>query len=162
MLLTGKLISRTQGTPQGGVISPLLANIFVHYAFDRWIRQHYPDVAFERYADDIVVHCRTKAQAETLKQAIEERLKNCKLRLNDKKTQLVYCGLYKQKEGYPNRGFTFLGYTFRRRLAYSKTGKQFVGFLPAISKEAKHDICQVIKRWRIHLRTTDTIEGLAE
>lgn len=158
----GSLVKRTQGTPQGGVISPLLANLFLHYAFDKWMRRIYPKICFERYADDIVVHCKTKAEAETLFKAISERLAECKLSVNREKTKIVYCGTTSSYDEHPYRSFDFLGYTFRRRLTRAKTGKQFVGFVPAISNNAKRDIRQVIRGWRIHRRTTETIENLAK
>lgn len=157
----GTVISREQGTPQGGVISPLLANLFLHYAFDKWIRKYHPNVQFERYADDIIVHCETQLQAECIKQTIKQRLAKCKLSLNQQKTRIVYCGLPKTVQACPYRSFTFLGYTFRHRMAQSKEGKHFVGFLPAISNEAKRNIRQTIKRWRLHQRTIETIESLA-
>jgi RNA-directed DNA polymerase len=158
----GTMVRRIKGTPQGGVISPLLANLFLHYVFDKWMRKHYPSVCFERYADDVLVHCRTKTEAETLLKAIEKRLAECKLSANREKTKVVYCGMSKLYDEYPHRSFDFLGYTFRRRTTRAKTGKQFVGFVPAISNSAKRSIRQVIKRWRIHRHTSETIESLAK
>jgi RNA-directed DNA polymerase len=158
----GTMHKRTKGTPQGGVISPLLANLFLHYAFDVWMRGQYPETAFERYADDIVVHCKTKAQAEKILQAIEVRLAKCKLSANKQKTKIVYCGLNPAFKDYPYKSFNFLGYTFRRRLAQTRDNKRFVGFLPAISNEAKRSIRHTIKKWRIHHRTNETISRLAK
>jgi len=158
----GTRVKRTKGTPQGGVISPLLANLFMHYAFDKWMRKFHHNLPFERYADDIILHCKTKAEAETMLKAISERLAECKLSINCEKTKIVYCGLSEIYDSYPSRSFDFLGYTFRRRLTRSKIGKQFVGFVPAISNSAKKSIQQVIKRWQIHRRTSETIESLAK
>jgi RNA-directed DNA polymerase len=158
----GSLVSREKGTPQGGVVSPLLANLFLHYAFDKWIRKYHPNVQFGRYADDIVIHCQSKQQAEFIKHAVELRLATCKLGSNQQKTKVVYCGLSKDIENYPHRSFDFLGYSFRRRVAQSKEGKHFVGFLPAVSNEAKRNINRTIKRWRLHRRTAETIEKLAK
>lgn len=158
----GTVIKRVRGTPQGGVISPLLANVFLHYVFDKWMRKYYPQICFERYADDILVHCKTKTEAEALLKAIEGRLAECKLTANREKTRIVYCGMTKQYDGYPHRKFDFLGYTFRRRLARTKTGKHFVSFLPAISNAAKKSIRQHMRGWRIHRRILETIENLAK
>lgn len=136
------VIRREKGTPQGGVISPLLANLFLHYAFDKWMRKLYPGLCFERYADDILVHCRSKAEAERILKVIEERLAECKLSVNREKTKIVYCGFAKFYDEYPHRSFDFLGYSFRRKLTRAKTGKQFVGFVPAISQVEYY-----LKRW---------------
>lgn len=158
----GMVVERVKGTPQGGVISPLLANLFLHYALDKWLRKYYPNLCFERYADDMVVHCKTKAEAEIILKAIEERLAECKLTLNQEKTKIVYCGFSKTYDDYPQKSFDFLGYTFRRRLTRSRVGKQFVSFVPAISNSAKCHIRHVIKRWRIHRRGSETMEDLAK
>ena len=158
----GTLVSREKGTPQGGVISPLLANLFLHYAFDKWMRKNNPSFPFERYADDIVVHCKSKQQAEFIKQAIEQRLAECKLSLNQQKTQIVYCGASKRREDSTVRKFNFLGYTFRPRKTRTQQGKYFVGFLPAISNEAKRSIRQTIRRWRMHRWMGESIETLAK
>lgn len=158
----GTLVKRVKGTPQGGVISPLLANLFLHYVFDKWMRKQYPNTCFERYADDVIVHCQTKSEAEMILKAISDRLMACKLSINLEKTKIVYCGKGGRCDEYPEKSFDFLGYTFRRRLARSKTGKQFVSFLPAISNEAKKSIRQVIRRWRIHRRMFETIETLSK
>ncbi len=159
-LADGSLQPRSTGTPQGGVISPLLANIFLHYVFDRWIRKEHPKAQFERYADDVIVHCETQAEAEMLKASIEARMTQCKLQLHPQKTKIVYCG-FEKKEDVP-QGFDFLGYTFRKRLAMDRHGRGFVGFLPAISNAAKTAICQTIRDWRLHRRTNSSIEDLAE
>jgi len=107
----GNLVARTKGVPQGGVISPLLANIFLHLAFDRWMRDEHPDVLFERYADDIVVHCRTEGRAQSVLQQIEDRLRRCRLELHPEKTQVVYCKQESRPKTYPRIKFDFLGYS---------------------------------------------------
>ena len=154
-------MKRDKGTPQGGVISPLLANLFMHYAFDLWMRKNHQSVPFERYADDILVHCRTKQEAEKILNAIKGRLAECKLAVNMQKTRIVCCRIGKRDEQ-TQRSFDFLGYTFRPRRAYSKEGKLFVGFLLAISNTAKNNIRRIIKGWRLHRRISDTIETLAK
>ena len=133
----GKLIHRTTGTPQGGVISPLLANLFLHYAFDEWMKRNYPQNPFERYADDAVVHCKTEAEANELRKVIEERLANCKLELHPEKTKIVYCKDDDRRKRYPNEKFDFLGYTFRARRSKNRRGKHFINFTPAVSNKAK-------------------------
>ncbi|KIX38063.1 hypothetical protein SY87_32710, partial [Burkholderia pseudomallei] len=117
MLDDGELVARDRGTPQGGVISPLLANLFLHYAFDVWIGRAMPGVSFERYADDIICHCRTERQAKALWARLDERLRSCGLALHPQKTKLVYCKDTNRKGEYPCVSFDFLGYTFRPRLA---------------------------------------------
>lgn len=160
--LNGIQQPRTKGTPQGGVISPLLANIFLHYAFDRWMRRTYPNAQFERYADDIVVHCRTRSEAEGIKAGIEMRMDECKLALHPQKTKIVYCGLTRQMDESVIRSFDFLGFTFRRRLAFNqKTGTGFVGFIPAVSNAAKKEIRQNIRQWHLLGKTHWSIEEVA-
>lgn len=127
----------TEGTPQGGVISPLLANLYLHYAFDHWMTQRFPGVKFERYADDIVIHCATEEETREVETALKERLKECGLTLHPEKTKVVYCKDSNRKGWYPTKKFTFLGYTFQpRRASNSSTGQKFTNFLPAVSKEA--------------------------
>jgi RNA-directed DNA polymerase len=152
---------RDKGTPQGSVISPLLANLFLHYAFDAWMSRTYPDVPFERYADDIVVHCRSKKQAGWIKTKVEKRLVQCKLELHPEKTDVVYCKDEDRKENHPNEKFDFLGYGFRPRRAKSRQGKYFIGFLPAVSDKAAKRIRQVMRSWSIHLHSDRSIEELS-
>lgn len=158
----GTLQERTQGTPQGGVISPLLANLFLHYAFDRWMRMHYPRVPFERYADDAICHLNTKEQAEQLKEALEKRFEQCCLKLHPEKTKIVYCKEGKRKGRHENEKFDFLGYTFRPRLVKSREGKFFVGFNPAVSNKAIRKMNQQIRNWKLHLCSSKTLEKLAQ
>lgn len=157
----GKIEAREKGTPQGGVISPLLANLFLHYAFDYWMQQHHPAITFERYADDIVVHCRTKAEAEALKADISDRLHQCGLALHPLKTKIVYCQDANRKETGEEKQFDFLGYCFRPRLSRNRNGKYFVNFSPAISPKSKKAIYSEIREWKLHRRTGSTLRGLA-
>lgn len=159
---TGELMSRNKGTPQGGVCSPLLANIFMHHVFDDWLAKELPSVKFERYVDDAIVHCSSKKQAEFLLEMIRKRFERCKLQLHPEKTKIVYCKDVDRKEDVGNIKFDFLGFTFRPRLAKNKYGKHFVNFLPAISNKAKNKIQKTIKLWRLHLITWTTLENMAE
>jgi group II intron reverse transcriptase/maturase len=140
---------RAKGTPQGGVISPVLANLFLHYALDRWLQRHYPLVPFERYADDVIVHCRSEGEAQQVLTAIRTRLAACGLELHPTKTRIVYCKDGRRRAGYEPTSFDFLGFTFRARLARNRRGEGFVGFLPAISRKAAKAIRQQIREWRL-------------
>ena len=155
----GTLVGRERGTPQGAVVSPVLANLFLHYAFDRWMRREYPAVPFERYADDAICHCRSEAQALELRQALEQRFAECRLRLHPQKTKIVYCKDANRPGEYPDRSFDFLGYTFRPRMAKNRDGKRFVGFIPAVSKTAGKRMRQSVRRWRLHCRNDLALEG---
>jgi RNA-directed DNA polymerase len=157
----GTLVQRDRGTPQGSAISPLLANLFLHYAFDRWIARVFPDVPFERYADDAVAHCATKAQAEMVRAAVAERMAEVGLELNLDKTRIVYCKDADRRGSHEHERFDFLGYTFRPRLSRSKFGKHFVNFSPAVSDDAKKAIGREIRSWRINCRSDKTLSDLA-
>ena len=157
----GTLINRDKGTPQGGVISPLLANLFLHYAFDEWMRRNHGYIPFERYADDILVHCKSELQAKWIKTAIEKRLSQCDLELHPEKTKIVYCKGSTRKGSYPNEKFDFLGYTFRRRLAKSRDGRIFVTFLPGVSSDAAKAIRRTIRSWRIHRMADKSLNDLS-
>lgn len=148
-LRDGTLRERTRGTPQGGVISPLLANLFMHYAFDIWIERTFPQVQFERYADDIVVHCKSEGQARLVLEAIRSRLAECKLELHPTKTKIVYCKDDDRRGEYERIAFDFLGYTFQPRRARNRFGKFFVSFLPAISGKAAKAVRKTIREWRM-------------
>jgi RNA-directed DNA polymerase len=158
----GTIVERTKGTPQGGVASPLLANIFLHHVFDEWMKKMYPYIPFERYADDILLHCKNEGRAHFIRDRVEERLKRCKLELHPEKTRIVYCKDELRRKEYPTRDFDFLGYKFRPRLNRTRAGKLFVSFSPAVSDKAKNEIRQTIRGWRLHLRSGSTIEKLAE
>jgi RNA-directed DNA polymerase len=155
------LAPREKGTPQGGVISPLLANIFLHLAFDTWMRKTHPDVPFERYADDIVAHCKTEKQAQQVLESITRRLKQCLLEIHPEKTKIVYCKDDDRRGNYPHEKFNFLGYTFRPRRSKNRWGKCFVNFTPALSNEAAKKMRQEIRSWHLHLRSDKNIDDLA-
>jgi RNA-directed DNA polymerase len=156
----GTMAQRDRGTPQGSAISPLLANLFLHYAFDRWMAREYPSVPFERYADDAVAHCNTKAQAEEVLAALSERMTQVGLELHPDKTRIVYCKDSHRHGSHEHQRFDFLGYTFRARLATGKRG-EFVSFSPAVSDQAAKKIRQEIRRWRLHLRSASSLDDLA-
>jgi len=155
------LVAREKGSPQGNVISPLLSNIFLHLAFDDWMRREHPDVPFERYADDAVAHCRTLSQAEVVKRSIERRLGRCKLELHPEKTRIVYCKDEDRRGSHTHEKFDFLGYTFRARRSKSRWGKYFINFSPAISNKAATSIRREMRRWRLHLRSDKSLDDLA-
>jgi len=153
---------RTKGTPQGGVISPLLANLFLHYAFDAWMDREYPGIRFERYADDAIVHCKSRDQAETVLEAIRGRVSECRLELHPEKTRIVYCKDSDRQGDYEHVKFDFLGYGFQPRRVKNRWGGFFVSFLPAISSKAAKHIRQTIREWRITtLWRNQTMEALA-
>jgi RNA-directed DNA polymerase len=158
----GALEERKSGTPQGGVVSPVLANIFLHLAFDTWMADRYPSVPFERYADDVVIHCRTEAQAQEVQQAVMQRLARCRLEVHPVKTKIVYCRDSNRKGLFPEKSFDFLGFTFRPRRARNQAGKLFVSFLPAVSNKAAKAMRQRMRRdWRIARRTDKGLTDLA-
>jgi RNA-directed DNA polymerase len=157
----GSVVERDRGTPQGSVISPLLANLFMHYAFDVWMSREFPAVMFERYCDDIVVHCVSFGRAESLLAAIAARLAGVGLELHPEKTKIVYCKDSNRRGLYENTQFTFLGYTFRGRGARSRHGKNFTNFLPAVSKQAMKAMSQVMRSWRLGRRVDLGFHDLA-
>ena len=148
----GTLTPRTRGTPQGGVVSPILANLFLHYAFDVWVSKTLPSVRFCRYADDGVVHCKSLAQAELVLRKIGERLRQCGLELHPGKTHIVYCQDINRRGDHPVVQFTFLGYTFRPRKSVDKHGRVYVNFTPAVSRDALRAMRQTIRRWHLQLK----------
>ncbi len=158
----GNIIQRTKGTPQGGVISPLLANMFLHYAFDEWMTRMFPGNPYERYADDVVVHCKTEEEAVKLKEAIRERLQECKLELHPEKTKIVYCKDSNRKGNGQHEKFDFLGYTFRPRSSRNRYGKLFTNFAPAMSDKAKQNKRDVIKEWFKEVKPTGVLKELAQ
>ncbi|MCP5276611.1 MAG: group II intron reverse transcriptase/maturase [Burkholderiales bacterium] len=161
-MVDGKMQARDQGTPQGGVISPLLANLYLHYTFDRWMQTNNPEIPFARFADDGVLHCRTRRQAEQLKQVLQERFAACGLELHPLKTRVVYCKNYQCTGKYPTVAFDFLGYTFRPRGAERKDGKGlFTGFLPAISNKAAKAIRQEVRSWSLQNKSSKSLYDLA-
>jgi RNA-directed DNA polymerase len=158
----GTLVERDKGTPQGGVVSPLLANLFLHYALDMWLTRTHPEVAFSRYADDGVIHCRGQKQAESLMREIGERLRECKLEMHPEKSRIVYCRDSRRRMDYPNTEFTFLGYTFRPRMVKSREGRMFLGYVPAVSRNALTAMRQRVRSWRLKLQTERSIEELSK
>ena len=159
----GRLVERDRGTPQGSAVSPVLANLFLHYAFDLWLEREFPAVEFERFADDAVVHCRTERQAQLVLVALSERLASVGLRLHPDKTRIVYCKDRKRRLSYERTSFTFLGYTFRARKAPTRDGKSmFAAFLPAMGTAALKDKGHEVRGWKLHLRTTCDLAALAE
>jgi RNA-directed DNA polymerase len=157
----GTLMERDKGTPQGSAVSPILANLFMHFAFDSWMVRNYPDCPWERYADDAVVHCVSKEQAEHVLAAIAERMGEVGLRLHPDKTRIVYCKDGTRREDHEHTAFTFLGFTFRARKAKSRYGVHFISFLPAMSTEALKAKSTELRSMRIHRRTTLSLDDLA-
>jgi RNA-directed DNA polymerase len=158
----GRLEERTKGSPQGSVISPLLSNLFMHYAFDEWLRRNFPDVQFARYADDAVVHARSLTEAEKLLTAIRSRLAECGLELHPEKTKIVYCKDDDRSGTHEHTSFDFLGYTFRPRRAKNRWGKLFISFLPGVSNKAANSIRETIRSWRIGAtRNNQRLEEIA-
>jgi RNA-directed DNA polymerase len=159
----GRLAERDRGTPQGSAVSPVLANLFMHYAFDSWLEREFPAVEFERFADDAVVHCATERQARQVLAALGQRMTEVGLALHPEKTKLVYCKDRKRRLDHEHTSFTFLGYTFRARKAPTRDGtSMFAAFLPAVSRDALKKMGGEVRRWRINLRTTSDIAELAE
>ncbi len=157
----GTLQKRDRGTPQGSAVSPVLANLFMHYAFDVWLTRTYPGIQFERYADDAVVHCVSRRQAHEVLTALGNRMEEVGLRLHPDKTRIVYCKDGTRRGSHEHTSFTFLGYTFQARGARSRNGRNFTNFLPAISKEALKKISKEVRSWRLHMQVRLTIHELA-
>ncbi|MFF0109481.1 group II intron reverse transcriptase/maturase [Streptomyces hirsutus] len=157
----GTLQQRDRGTPQGSAVSPVLANLFLHYAFDAWMAREFPGIQFERYVDDAVVHCVSERRARQMVEAIGNRMAEVGLRLHPTKTRIVYCKDANRERSHEHTSFTFLGFTFRARHARSKHGVTFSCFLPAVSNEALKKMGAEVRSWRIHRRTGHTFAQLA-
>jgi group II intron reverse transcriptase/maturase len=157
----GSLQERYRGTAQGSAVSPVIANLFLHYAFDAWMAREFPAIRFERYVDDVVVHCVSERQAKYVLGAIGKRMAEVGLSLHREKTRIVYCQDDGRRGSYEHTEFVFLGYGFRRRSARTKDGKMFLSFLPAISREALKRIGSEVRSWRLHHRTSLTETDLA-
>lgn len=154
-------MERTRGTPQGGVISPVLANLFLHYAFDAWITRTHPGTLWCRYADDGLVHCRTEQEAQAIRAALASRLAQCGLEMHPEKTKIVYCKDGQRKEKYPTTQFDFLGYTFRPRLVKNrKRNSMFVNFTPAVSKSALKSMRQTTRKLNYRNRSDLRLEDI--
>src|SRR6266567_558921 len=158
----GSVVPRTAGTPQGGVISPLLANLLLHYAFDMWMARSFPRIPFERYADDAICHCKSAEEAQALWGALADRFAACKLVLHPEKTQIVYCKDANRRGDFLNQSFAFLGFMFRARKALGRGRRAFACFLPAASPKALKAISRTIRRWTLHHHSDKSLQGLAE
>src|SRR5262245_31227642 len=145
-----------------GAISPLLANLFLHYAFDAWMSRNYPHIPFERYADDAICHCESAEEARALWSALQDRFAACKLVLHPEKTKIVYCKDANRRGAFPNQSFDFLGFTFRARKALGRGGRAFACFLPAASPKALTSISRTVRRWALHHRNDKSLQDLAE
>src|SRR5262249_50883086 len=157
----GSVVPRIAGTPQGGVISPLLANLFLHYAFDMWMTRTYPHIPFERYADDIICHCKSADEAQALWSALADRLAACKLNLHPEKTKTIYCKDANRRGDFPNQSFDFLGFTFRARKTVWQGHIHAHGFMPAASPAALQAMSRTIRRWALHHRSDKALQDLA-
>ena len=158
----GVVLPRSKGTPQGGVISCVLMNLFMHYAFDRWMQKEHGYCPFARYADDAVVHCRSEAQAKFMLAAIEQRLKVCKLEMHPAKSGVVYCKSRGRNQDYSRIQFTFLGFTFRPRSATNRAGQLYTSFRPAVSQGAIKEMLGKMRSWELHRKTSASLHELAE
>ena len=158
----GEQLPRQRGTPQGGVVSPILMNLFMHYAFDIWMKRKHPQCPFSRYADDGVVHCHSQEQAREVMQSIASRLAEFGLTMHPGKSQIVYCKDSNRTQSYPHVYFTFLGFTFRPRKAKSKTHRIFTSFLPGVSADALKQMRQTVRGWKLNRQTYVTLAELAK
>lgn len=157
----GNLAARHKGVPQGGVVSPVLSNLFLHYTFDAWVRREMPEVPFCRYADDGLLHCRSRSQAESVMRCISERFQQCGLEIHPDKSHIVYCKDANRPEDYPRISFDFLGYTFRPRRCVTPSGRVHPNFLPAISRSSKKEINRRIRSWHIQLKNAKNLSDLS-
>ncbi|WP_327378875.1 group II intron reverse transcriptase/maturase (plasmid) [Streptomyces sp. NBC_01216] len=157
----GSPLTRERGTPQGAPVSPVLANLFMHYAFDLWLDREFPTVTFERYADDAVIHCVSERQAQHVLAALTDRMEEVGLRLHPAKTRIVYCKDGKRQGAYEYTAFTFLGYTFRARKNRDKHGRLFLSFDPAVSKDALKKMSAQVRSWHLHTRSDLSFTELA-
>jgi RNA-directed DNA polymerase len=162
-LSDGSLQYKAKGVMQGGVISPVLSNLFLHYVFDHWMTRNYPEVVWCRYADDGLIHCRSQLKARHLLAALTQRFEKCGLCLHPAKTKIVYCKEKYRKGIYPTTQFDFLGYTFRKRwVKKASDNSLFLSFTPAVSKSSLSAMKDKIRRRRYSKRTIMSIEGIAK
>ncbi len=158
----GEMKDRTMGTPQGGVISPVLANLYMHYAFDRWMETQFGHLPWARYADDAVIHCRTEDEAQKILRRLGTRLLTCKLQLHPIKTRIVYCKDKDRQADYPNTEFDFLGYTFRGIWMKNRLGRIQCNFIAAVSKKAVNAMREEIRSWRVKRHSGSDIKMLSD
>lgn len=156
----GTLENREKGTPQGSVVSPILANLFLHYTFDRWMQRMFSACPFERYADDAIIHCDSEDQARQLLDMLQQRFAECKLELHPQKTKIVYCKDDNRQRDFPEQSFDFLGYNFRPRRAKNRSGGMFVSFIPAVSAKATKEMRSVLRHWKLSHRGDLSWEAL--
>ena len=154
----GSVVPRTAGTPQGGVISPILANLFLHYASDTWMARSFPRIPFERYADDAICHCKSAEEAQALGGALADRFAVCKLVLHPEKTKIVYCKDANRRGDFPNQSFDFLGFSFRARKTVWQRTIPAHGFMPAASPKALKAISRKIRRWTLHHHSDKSLQ----
>ncbi len=153
----GNIIMRSKGTPQGGVVSPILANLFLHYAFDMWVKREMPTIPFCRYADDGLLHCRSQQQAEYVLKRIEQRFRECSLEIHPDKSGIIYCKDKNRSGEYKRISFDFLGFTFRPRRCVDNKGIIHPNFLPAMSRTSRKAINQEIRSWYIQIKNDKTL-----
>jgi group II intron reverse transcriptase/maturase len=158
----GTLVQRTKGTPQGGVVSPVLANLFMHYTFDAWMAREHPDLPWSRYADDGLVHCQTEAEALAIKAKLAARLAECHLEMHSEKTRIIYCKDGNRRGTYPNTKFDFLGYCFRARAARNRKGQLFTSFGPQVSAISLKAMRQEIRGLNFRRRTQIGLVDIAQ
>lgn len=162
VMKNGEIIERKAGTPQGGVISPVLANMFLHYVFDMWMKRNFPQAPFERYADDGVVHCKTKEEAIFIKECLTKRFAECKLEIHPTKTRIVYCKDKDRTKEEDLTEFDFLGYTFKAVHLMCRDGKTRLNFIASVSKTSAKAFRDKIKMLEIHKKTGCKIDMIAE
>jgi len=161
-LADGTRVERAKGVPQGGVVSPLLSNLFLHYVFDVWMSKQFPRMLWCRYADDGLVHCKTEQEAQHILAELVQRFKACGLTLHPTKTKIVYCKDGKRKMDYPHTMFEFLGYSFRRRIAKNKQNQLFLSFNPAASPSAQKSMRAKTRTQKFYRRTELSLNDIAK